>query len=407
MVKIRPFKGIRPPADAAEKVAALPYDVVDSQEARQLAEGNPYSFFHIDKAEIDLPDSVDPYDDAVYQKAADNLASFREKKWLVKEERPVFYLYQLSMGQQSQTGLVVCTSIQDYLDNKIKKHEYTRPEKEQDRIRHMEACDANTSPIFLSYRKDNEIQAQIDQWQKNHAPLFEFTSFYDVSHKVWQIDEPTTIDTFVELFEKVPALYIADGHHRTESAVKVGMNKQGGSPESEVFLSIIFPDDQLKIWEYNRLLKADVPDNFMDQLQEDFIVEKTGQTKPDKLHDVHMYWESDWYRLSVKPEKIPDTLIESLDVSLLQRYVFEKVFATEDIRTDPRIDFIGGVRGTEELERLVDQKKGTVAFSLYPTAMKDLLAVADAGEIMPPKSTWFEPKLLSGLFMHDLETKEL
>ena len=407
MVKIRPFKGIRPPADAAEKVAALPYDVVDSQEARHLAEGNPYSFFHIDKAEIDLPDSVDPYDDAVYQKAAANLASFREKKWLVKEERPVFYLYQLSMGQQSQTGLVVCTSIQDYLENKIKKHEYTRPEKEQDRIRHMEACDANTSPIFLSYRKDNEIQAQMDQWQKNHAPLFEFTSFYDVSHKVWQIDESTTIDTFVELFEKVPALYIADGHHRTESAVKVGMNKQGGSPESEVFLSIIFPDDQLKIWEYNRLLKADVPDNFMDQLQEDFMVEKNDQTKPDKLHDIHMYWENDWYRLSVKPEKIPDTLIESLDVSLLQRYVFEKVFAIEDIRTDPRIDFIGGVRGTEELERLVDQKKGTVAFSLYPTAMKDLLAVADAGEIMPPKSTWFEPKLLSGLFLHDLETKEL
>ncbi|KAF1303404.1 DUF1015 domain-containing protein [Enterococcus sp. JM9B] len=405
MVQIRPFRGVRPPAELAEKVAALPYDVVNSQEAEQLAAENPYSFFHIDKAEIDLPETIDPYDEQVYQKAAENFADFRRKNWLIKEEQPVFYLYQLTMGTRSQTGLVVCTSIEDYLAKKIKKHEYTRPEKELDRIRHIEACDANTSPIFLSYRKETAIQSIIDQWQAAHAPLYDFTSFHEVTHTVWLMDDQKTIDELVGLFADVPALYIADGHHRTESAVKVGKEKKGSSLESDIFLSIIFPDDQLAIWEYNRVLKVTIPDDFLSQLQENFVVEKSEKVKPEKPGEFQLFWESEWYRLAIKPEKIPASVVESLDVSLLQTYVFENIFGIQDVRTDPRIDFIGGIRGSEELERLVKQEEWNLAFSLYPTAMKDLLAVADANEIMPPKSTWFEPKLLSGLFLHELETR--
>lgn len=408
MVEVHPFKAIRPAEDLADKVAALPYDVVNSAEAKDLAEGNPYSFFHIDKAEIDLPTDLSPYDPQVYQKAADNLAAFLKEGWLKKEVDNFYYLYELIMDGRSQTGLVACTSIDDYVAGKIKKHEFTRPEKEVDRINHIKACDANTSPIFLSYRSDETIQGLLKSWKADHTPVYDFTSYHDVTHKVWVIDEAAVIEQLEQAFNKVNALYIADGHHRTESAVKVGLEKRENgeeSPESSNFLSIIFPDDELAIWEYNRVLKVAPPADFFEQLAENFTVEKSGVKKPAAVGQVQMYLDNDWYTLTVKPEKVTNDPVERLDVSLLQNYVFDQIFDIKDVRTDKRIDFIGGIRGTEELEKLVDSGDWQLAFSMYPTAMSDLLSVADAGKIMPPKSTWFEPKLLSGLFMHDLETK--
>lgn len=408
MVQVSPFKAIRPDRKLAYKVAALPYDVVNSQEAQELAQGNPYSYFHIDKAEIDVSESISVYDQEVYQTAAKNLTDFLAKGWLVKEAAAAFYLYELVMDGRSQTGIVTCTSIQDYLDEKIKKHEFTRHEKEIDRMNHIRTCDANTSPIFLSYRPQNDIQVLVAEWKSTHRPIYDFTSFHEVTHRVWMIDDPLTIQTISDLFTKVDALYIADGHHRTESAVKVGLEKRkNGEQNSETgkFLSIIFPEDQLAIWEYNRVLNVDVPEDFFPRMAENYTITKTQHKKPTQAGDCQLYDGQAWYTLSIKPEKIPQDPVGKLDVALLQKYILEDIFDIKDIRTDQRIDFVGGIRGTAELEELVDSGAYQLAFSMYPTQMKDLLTVADAKQIMPPKSTWFEPKLLSGLFLHDLETK--
>lgn len=408
MVQVHPFKGIRPAKELADKVAALPYDVVNSQEAKDFAADNPYSYFHIDKAEIDLPADLSPYDEQVYQKAADNLAMFLEKGWLFKEDAAYFYLYELVMDGRSQTGIVACTAISDYIDEKIKKHEFTRHEKEIDRMNHIRICDANTSPIFLSYRPQAAIQTIIKDWQTTHAPVYDFTSYHEVTHRVWVIDQAEAIEKLTTLFTEVDALYIADGHHRTESAVKIGLEKRESgeqNPETEQFLSIIFPEDELAIWEYNRVLKTAPPADFMDRLKENYQVTKTGIKKPEKTGDCQLYDGTAWYTLTIKPDKVPNDPVEKLDVALLQKYVLEDIFGIDDIRTDKRIDFVGGIRGTEELEKLVDSGEWKLAFSMYPTQMTDLLDVADAKKIMPPKSTWFEPKLLSGLFLHDLETK--
>lgn len=408
MVLVKAFKGIRPKPAYAAKIAELPYDVVNSQEAKELAQNNPYSYFHIDKAEIDLPEDVSPYSEEVYQKAAENLAQNLEKGWLVKDNHPNFYLYQLTMNGRSQTGLVACTSIDDYIAGKIKKHEFTRYEKEIDRINHMKACDANTSPIFLTYRKEAEIQTIIEEWKKNHATLYDFESYHDVHHCVWLIDDERTTERLSQLFEEVDALYIADGHHRSESAVKVGLEKRANgtdSPESDFFLSILFPAEELEILEYNRILNVPLPEDFMTILKQHFIVEETTENKAREPRQIQMYLDQKWYQLTIPTEKIPTDLIDSLDVSYLQKHVFEEIFDIMDIRSDKRIDFVGGIRGSEELVKHVDSGAWNLAFAMYPTQMSDLLAVADAGEIMPPKSTWFEPKLLSGLFLHDLETK--
>lgn len=408
MVQVSPFKAIRPDRKLAHKVAALPYDVVNSQEAQELAQGNPYSYFHIDKAEIDVSESISVYDPEVYQTAAKNLTDFLAKGWLVKESAAAFYLYELVMDGRSQTGIVTCTSIQDYLDEKIKKHEFTRHEKEIDRMNHIRTCDANTSPIFLSYRPQNDIQVLVAEWKSTHRPIYDFTSFHEVTHRVWMIDDPLTIQTISDLFTKVDALYIADGHHRTESAVKVGLEKRKNgeqNSETEKFLSIIFPEDQLAIWEYNRVLNVDVPEDFFPRMAENYTITKTQHKKPTQAKDCQLYDGQAWYTLSIKPEKIPQDPVGKLDVALLQKYILEDIFDIKDIRTDQRIDFVGGIRGTAELEELVDSGAYQLAFSMYPTQMKDLLTVADAKQIMPPKSTWFEPKLLSGLFLHDLETK--
>ncbi|WP_303753885.1 DUF1015 domain-containing protein [Enterococcus sp. S86.2] len=408
MVDIRPFKAIRPAENLSAKVAALPYDVINSEEARVMALGNPYSYFHIDRAEIDLPPELSPYDPAVYQKAATSLADFLKKGWLKKDDAPYFYLYQLTMNGRSQTGLALCASIDDYVAGKIKKHEFTRPEKEVDRINHIKACDANTSPIFLAYRHEDEIQKIMKAWQENHEPTYNFDSYHDVNHKVWVIDDTDKVAALTKLFAAVPALYIADGHHRTESAVKVGLEKRAqknSNPESDHFLAIVFPENELAIWEYNRVVNVPVTDTFLDQLKSSFTIEKTTKTKPDAPGQIQMYLARQWYTLSAK-ETIKNTdPVKRLDVSLLQDNVFDPIFGIKDVRVDKRIDFIGGIRGPEELVKLVDSGAWQVAFSLYPTAMTDLLDVADAGKIMPPKSTWFEPKLLSGLFLHDLETK--
>lgn len=408
MVDIRPFKAIRPAENLSAKVAALPYDVINSEEARVMALGNPYSYFHIDRAEIDLPPELSPYDPAVYQKAATSLADFLKKGWLKKDDAPYFYLYQLTMNGRSQTGLALCASIDDYVAGKIKKHEFTRPEKEVDRINHIKACDANTSPIFLAYRHEDEIQKIMKAWQENHEPTYNFDSYHDVNHKVWVIDDTDKVAALTKLFAAVPALYIADGHHRTESAVKVGLEKRAqknSNPESDHFLAIVFPENELAIWEYNRVVNVPVTDTFLDQLKSSFTIEKTTKTKPDTPGQIQMYLARQWYTLSAK-ETIKNTdPVKRLDVSLLQDNVFDPIFGIKDVRVDKRIDFIGGIRGPEELVKLVDSGAWQVAFSLYPTAMTDLLDVADAEKIMPPKSTWFEPKLLSGLFLHDLETK--
>lgn len=409
MVRVLPFKAIRPQAALAKEVACLPYDVVNTAEAREMAQDNPYSYFHIDKSEIDLANDLSPYDPEVYQKAADNLAHFLAEGWLAKDEQAYFYLYQLTMDGRSQTGIVAKTAIDDYTDGKIKKHEYTRPEKEVDRINHILACDANTSPIFLSYRSDTAIQEKVSQWQAENEPIYDFDSYHGVNHKVWQVEDPFISMALTKAFASVPALYIADGHHRTESAVKVGLEKRmkkQASPESDYFLSIIFPDDQLAIWEYNRVLQVEIPENFLADLAVHYTVEESGVKKPAKRGQVQMLLEDTWYTLTIKPEFITDDVVASLDVSLLQTFVFEEIFGIADIRTDQRIDFVGGIRGPEELEKLTATDKWNLAFSMYPTQMADLLAVADAGKIMPPKSTWFEPKLLSGLFLHDLETKK-
>jgi len=408
MVDVRPFKAVRPEAALADKIAELPYDVVDSAEARALAQGNPYSYFHIDKAEIDLPQSISPYDEAVYQKAAANLAEFLQQGWLKKDAQENYYLYQLTMSGNSQTGLVACTSIDDYTQGKIKKHEYTRHEKEIDRMNHIRSCDANTSPIFLSYRKNTEIQQLIQDWQDTHEAIYDFTSYYDVEHKVWLLDDPVVIQQLENAFASLEALYIADGHHRTESAVKVGLEKrenQTNSVESDFFLSILFPEDELMIKEYNRVLNVEVPEDFFTQLQESFIVEETNEKRPTSPAEIMMYLSGKWYQLKVKENKIPTDPVGKLDVSLLQNLLIAPIFDIQDVRSDDRIDFVGGIYGPQRLEELVDSHNWNVAFSMYPTKMRDLLQVADAKEIMPPKSTWFEPKLLSGLFLHDLETK--
>lgn len=408
MVEIRPFQAIRPNEKLAEKVAELPYDVVDSKEAKEYAQRNPYSYFHIDKAEIDLPSDLLPNDPKIYQKAAENLSKFLEKGWLLKEKAPCYYLYQLTMGDNVQTGLVVCTSIDDYIDGKIKKHEYTRPEKERDRISHIKACDANTSPIFLTYRFEKRLQEIIDHWKKRKAPIYDFTSYYEVRHEVWVIDDPKIIKELTEVFATISALYIADGHHRTESAVKVGLKKREErkeSLESKYFTSILFPSNELTILEYNRLINCPIPDDFLDQLGQNFVLCETTQKKPQKSGEIVMYLNEHWYKLAIKPEKRSIDPVKKLDVSFLQEHVLAPVFGIHDVRKDERIDFVGGIRGPEELKKRVDKNEATVAFIMYPTQMKDLLEVADAKKIMPPKSTWFEPKLLSGLFLHDLETK--
>ncbi|MGX7329693.1 DUF1015 domain-containing protein [Enterococcus bulliens] len=406
MVQVRPFRAIRPKEELAKEVAVLPYDVVDSQEAKEYAKGNPYSYFHIDRAEIDLDDLESPYEARVYEKAAANLAKFLENGWLKQEEEAAYYLYRLTMNGRKQTGIVATTSIQEYLDGKIKKHEYTRPEKEVDRMNHIRACDADTSPIFLSYRQTKPLETIMKEWPQTHVPLYRFTSFYEVTHEVWAIDDASVIAQIEAAFAEVPALYIADGHHRTESAVKIGLEKreQGtATPESEAFLAILFPETELAIYEYNRIINVPVEKaQLFEHLAKVFEINEIGYQKPSKKGEINLLIADTWYQLVVKEALRSSDPAASLDVAYLQEHVLTPLFGIEDVRTDKRIDFVGGIRGEQELEKKVASPDWVLAFEMYPTQMSDLLGVADAGEIMPPKSTWFEPKLLSGLFVYSL-----
>ncbi|MBD9218855.1 MAG: DUF1015 domain-containing protein [Clostridiales bacterium] len=412
MAVIRKFKAIRPTSEMAEAVAALPYDVVNSEEAREMTKDKPYSFLHVDKAEIDLPVDTDIYSPQVYAKAKENLDKLVSDGILVQDNKPMLYVYELTMDGRSQTGLVACTSIDEYLNGIIKKHELTREDKEQDRIRHVDICNANTGPIFLAYRTVDEISAIIENVKKN-APVYDFTAEDGIKHRVWVIDNDETANKLIELFKAVPNLYIADGHHRNASAAKVGLKRRAehpdytGDEEFNYYLAVIFPSDQLKIMDYNRVVKdlnGMTSEEFMNKLAEKFdIHEADGRAKPEKQYDFGMYLDKKWYMLTAKENLRVNDAVAGLDVSILQDNVLIPILGIGDIRTDKRIDFVGGIRGLGELERRVDSGEMKVAFAMYPTSIDQLMTIADENKIMPPKSTWFEPKLRSGLFIHSLD----
>lgn len=412
MAIFRPFQAIRPQAPLAGRVAALPYDVMSSQEAREAAKDNPYSFLHVDKAEIDLDPSIDIYDGKVYEKAAENLSKMEAEGIYIQEETPCFYIYQQVMDGRAQTGIVGCASIDDYLQDHIKKHELTRADKEADRIRHVDACDANTGPIFLTYRAVDHISRRVGDWIAGHLPVYDLTAEDGIIHRVWVVDSREEIQAFEAAFRQIPDLYIADGHHRAASAVKVGQERRQrhpgytGEEEFNYFLAVLFPDDELKIWDYNRVvhdLNGMDRQVFLEKLGQAYEYEKTdGPCKPQEEHTMGMYLEGQWYQCRVRADKISKTdPVGKLDVSILQEQVLTPLLGIDDPRTSSRIDFVGGIRGLHELERMVDEGKA-VAFAMYPTGVDELMDIADGGHIMPPKSTWFEPKLRSGLFIHRL-----
>ena len=409
---VKPFKAVRPEPKLVDKVAALPYDVMNSEEAREMVKGNPYSFLHVDKAEIDLDRSIDLYDPKVYEKAASNLNKMIEDKVLIQDAKPCLYIYRLTMNGRPQIGIVACASIDEYLDGKIKKHELTRADKEADRIRHVDTTNANTGPIFLTYRANKDLNAIIEKWIAENKVTYDFTADDDVRHEAWVVDCAESISKIQSLFEHVEALYIADGHHRNASAVKVGLMRRDANPsydknaEFNFYLSVMFPHDQLHIMDYNRIVKdlnGLTDDEFMNGVKSKFNVEPANNGSPKVPHTFGMYINNKWYILTAKPEIIINDPIEALDVSILQKQILSPLLGIGDPRTDKRIDFIGGIRGLKELERRVDSGEMKVAFAVFPTSMEQLLSVADAEKIMPPKSTWFEPKLRSGMFIHLLD----
>ena len=415
MIVLKPFKAIRPTKKLAPKVAALPYDVMDSQEAREMTKNNPYSFLHVDKAEIDLDSNIDPYDLRVYEKAKENLKSMMDDEILIKDSKESLYVYKQVMNGKEQIGLVGCVSVEDYMNDRIKKHENTIKEKQKDRTNHVYYCNGNTGPIFLTYRSREDINRIIEDWIDNNIPVCDFVSEDDIAHKVWIIDDNEVMEKLIGLFRTLDSLYIADGHHRAAAAAEVAKMRKGKEPdftgkeEFNYFLGVLFPHDQLYVMDYNRVVKdlnGHSSTEFVEKIRENFIVEEVeerGPYRPDKKHSFGMYLDNKWYKLTARENSFDlDDPVGSLDASILQDNVLQPILGIEDPRTNKRIDFIGGIRGLEELEKRVDEGMA-VAFSLYPTAIDDLMKIADEGKTMPPKSTWFEPKLRSGLFIHDLE----
>ena len=411
MAVIKPFKALRPGPELASRVASRPYDVLSSSEAREEARDNPYSFYHISKSEIDLPESTDIHDKKVYEKAKENLDSFVRQQILFREDKPCYYIYRLVMNGMAQTGLVGVSSVADYENDVIKKHEFTRPEKEQDRINHILTTGAQTGNVFLAYHAVNEMDSLIDQWQNGHAPVYDFTAKDHIRHMMWVIYDSKVIDQITGLFtERVPFTYIADGHHRAASAAKVAKglrNKKGSGedPDAGFFLTTLFPDNQLRILDYNRLVKdlnGLTKEEFLSDLEYDFSVTSTGKTvvKPSEMHEFGMYLDGEWHRLVARTGTYKPDPIGILDVTILQNNVLDKWLGIKDPRTDKRIDFVGGIRGLNELVKQVDSGEMKVAFALYPVSMQQLFDIADLGQVMPPKSTWFEPKLRDGLLTH-------
>lgn len=414
MAVFRPFKAVRPVPEFASKVAALPYDVMNSEEAACMVEGNPYSFLHVDKAEIDLPEGTDLYSEQVYLKARENMDKLVSDGICIQDSENRFYIYRQVMNGRAQTGLVGCVSIDDYINNIIKKHELTRADKEADRINHVDYCDANTGPIFLTYRPQEKLASLLEGWKESHEPVYDFVTDDGIGNTVWVVDSPETVSEISELFKAVDYLYIADGHHRAASAVKVGLRRReqfpdyDGSEEFNFFLAVLFDCNELEIMDYNRVMKdlnGNSEEEFIAKISEKFDVEKVGKEayKPEKAHTFGMLLGGEWYKLSAKSGTFNENdPVASLDVSILQSNLISPVLGIDDPRTDKRIDFVGGIRGLCELERRVNEDM-CLAFSMYPTTLRELMDIADAGQLMPPKSTWFEPKLLSGLFIHKLK----
>ncbi|MER3498313.1 MAG: DUF1015 domain-containing protein [Chitinophagaceae bacterium] len=404
MAVIKPFKALRPKPKLAAAIASPPYDVLNSEEARENAKNNPHSFLHVTKSEIDLPATVDIHSNEVYEKAKENLQHFISREILFQDEKPAYYIYQLIMNGRSQTGLVCVSAVEDYFNDVIKKHEFTRPEKEKDRIDHMRTIKAQTGNVFLAYRDVMEVNALINGWKATNKPVYDFTANDGIQHTVWVIDRQNVIDSITELFKaKVPNTYIADGHHRAASAAKVSQQL----PESEhakFFLTTIFPASQLAILDYNRVVKdlnGLTVDEFLIQLKNDFEIEKLSMAfAPAALHQFGMYLNKQWYKLVAKPGTFTTDPIGVLDVTILSNNVLDKILNIKDQRRDKRIDFVGGIRGLGELEKRVNSGEMAVAFSLHPVTIQQLFDIANSGNVMPPKSTWFEPKLRDGLLTH-------
>ena len=414
MAVFKPFKALRPTPEYASRVAALPYDVMNSAEAKEMVAGNPYSFLHVDKAEIDLPEGTYLYSDEVYAKAKKNLEVLEADGICAMDEAPCFYVYRQIMNGREQTGLVGCAWVDDYIENRIKKHELTRADKEADRIRHVDTCNANTGPIFLCYRDNKKINAIIDE-QKKNEPVYDFVTDDGIGNTVWVVDDATTCNELAALLGDAGDFYIADGHHRCASAVNVAKMRReqnpdfDGTEEFNFFLAVLFPASTLEIMDYNRVVKdlnSNTEEEFINKITDKFDVEPApcdGAYHPEEKHTFGMFLGKKWYKLTAKAGTFdPANPVDQLDVSILQKNLLTPVLDIGDPRTDKRIDFIGGIRGLKELEKRCNEDM-TVAFSMYPTTLDDLMSIADANMIMPPKSTWFEPKLLSGLFIHKLK----
>ena len=413
MAIIKPFKGIRPPKNLVEQVASRPYDVLNSDEARKEAEGNEKSLYHIIKPEIDFPIGTDEHDACVYDKAAQNFAMFQEKGWLVQDEQEKYYVYAQTMNGRTQYGLVVCAYVDDYMTGKIKKHELTRRDKEEDRMKHVRVNNANVEPVFFAYPHKDEIDAIVAEVIKKE-PEYDFIAPDGFGHHFWLIDDEKTINRITEIFAEIPYLYIADGHHRSAAAALVGDEKRRenanhkGDEEYNYFLAVCFPDNQLNIIDYNRVVK-DLnnlsEEDFLEALKKNFIVEEKGSEiyKPSKLHNFSLYLGGKWYSLTAKEGTYDDNdPIGVLDVTISSNLILDEILGIKDLRSDKRIDFVGGIRGLDELKKRVDSGEMKVALALYPVSMKQLIDIADSGNIMPPKTTWFEPKLRSGLVIHKL-----
>lgn len=415
MAILKAFKGLRPPVEIAKDLASRPYDVLNSSEARVEAQGNKFSLLRITKPEIDLEVGVDEHEPHVYEKAKENFESFKKNGWLVPDENEYLYIYAQTMFGKTQYGLVGCAGVDDYINNIIKKHELTRKDKEEDRMKHVRITNANMEPVFFTYRSVAEIDVIVDSIVKNQKPAYDFVTSDNVGHHFWVISEPKTIKRITELFAAIPATYVADGHHRTAAAALVGkekrMNKSGynGTEEFNFFLAVHFPDNQLSIIDYNRVVKdlnGLTTAQFIEKLGKNFVVTKKGAEiyKPNALHNFGMYIDGDWYSLTAKQGTYNDSdPIGVLDVTVSSTLILDEILGIKDLRTDKRIDFVGGIRGLGELIKRVDSGEMKVAFALYPVSMKQLLDIADSGNIMPPKTTWFEPKLRSGLVVHSLD----
>lgn len=413
MAIVKPFKGIRPGGDFADEVISLPYDVMDRREAAEMAKNKPNSFLHISRSEIDLPEVENSYDKSVYEKAKENLGKFLAGGILIQEESPALYIYSEIMDGRRQTGIVGCVSVDDYKNNIIKKHEFTRVEKEIDRINHFDVCDANTEPVFLTYRENKKLSSIIEGYLVSNKPVYDLMAEDGIAHQLWTVTDEKIIKAIVMLFDEIPTLYIADGHHRTASACKISEKRRTENPgytgdeEFNFFMAAIFPSTELKIFDYNRVVK-DLNGNskreFFDKVKKaGFKLEEKGEKEyhPSGKHEFSMYIDGKWYSLKAKQEIIPNNIIGDLDVSILQENLLKPILGIEDPRTDKRIDFVGGIRGLKELERRANSDM-CLGIAVYPVSINDLLEVSDNDLVMPPKSTWFEPKLGSGLFVHKL-----